>query len=123
MMHNHLDTSLDFAEQCLRMAEEENDTSLLVPAHVAMGGNFVFGGQISQAQTHLERGYEFYDSEKHHSLSFQYGTDTGVWCLAYGAWATWLLGYPIKAIEKSKNAIALAEKLSHLAIELSNAFP
>jgi predicted ATPase len=113
MMHNHLDAGLGFAEQCLAMAEKENDTSLLVPAHVAMGGNSFFSGDSIRARTQLERGYEYYDFQKHHSLGFKYGTDPGVWCLSYGAWSSWLLGYPDEAVRKSEAAISLAEKLSH----------
>ena len=112
-MHNHLGVGMDFAEQCLTMAEKESDTSLLVPAHVAMGVNCFFSGNSTRARTLFERGYEYYDFQKHQSLAFEYGTDPGVWCLSYGAWSSWPLGYPDEAVRKSEAAISLAEKLSH----------
>jgi predicted ATPase len=34
-------------------------------------------------------------------------------CLCYSAWGKWQLGYPDQAVERAKQAVALAQKLSH----------
>jgi predicted ATPase len=34
-------------------------------------------------------------------------------CLAYDTWPLWLLGYPDQALERSREALSLAQKLSH----------
>lgn len=48
--------------------------------------------------------------------------DPGVFCLTYAALTLWLLGYPDQALERSHQALALAQELSHpysLAFTLS----
>jgi predicted ATPase len=120
-LHEPLSTSLVLAEQCLSMAEKEHDTSLLLPAHYALGGTFLFRGDFIQARTHLKRGYAYYNPQKHQSLAFKYGTDLGVWCLSYGAWSSWPPGYPDEALGKIETAISLAEKMSH-PFSLGSAF-
>jgi predicted ATPase len=49
---------------------------------------------------------------RHRSHTFLYGQDPGVSCLAIGAVALWLLGYPGQAVERSRRAISLARELS-----------
>jgi predicted ATPase len=39
--------------------------------------------------------------------------DLGVWCLSYGAWPLWHLGYPDQALTRNNEAIILAQELSH----------
>jgi predicted ATPase len=36
-----------------------------------------------------------------------------VWCRCYAAWALWYLGYPEQALKQSREAVALAQALSH----------
>jgi predicted ATPase len=54
-----------------------------------------------------------YDPQQHRSLAFLYGTDPGVVCLSYTAWALGLLGYADQALQKSDEALALAQSMSH----------
>jgi len=54
-----------------------------------------------------------YDPQQHRSLAFLYGTDPGVVCLSYAAWALGLLGYADQALHKSDEALALAQRMSH----------
>jgi predicted ATPase len=42
-----------------------------------------------------------------------FGDDPGVTCLCYAAWALWFLGYPDQALNKSQEALTLAQELSH----------
>src|SRR5262244_2953968 len=54
-----------------------------------------------------------YNPQQHRSLAFLYGTDPGVVCLSYTAWALGLLGYADQALQKSDEALALAQRTSH----------
>jgi adenylate cyclase len=60
----------------------------------------------------MERGTALYDPERHRWHTFRYGQDPGVACLAIGAVALWLLGYPEQAVQRSRQAVRLAEELS-----------
>jgi predicted ATPase len=70
-------------------------------------------GDPAAAHAHLEQGIALYDAEQSHELAFSRGTDPGVVCLARMAWALWWLGYPDRALARSHEAIALAQRLAH----------
>ncbi|MBI3799676.1 MAG: hypothetical protein HY268_22230, partial [Deltaproteobacteria bacterium] len=55
-----------------------------------------------------------YDTQRHHSHVFLYGTEPGIYGLTYLAWALWHLGYPDQTLQNSKAALTLAQELSHL---------
>ena len=86
---------------------------LLVEAHRALGNTLFWLGEFASARTHLEQGMALYDPQQHRSLAFLYGTDPGVVCLSYTAWALGLLGYADQALQKSDEALALAQRMSH----------
>src|SRR5439155_10053289 len=54
-----------------------------------------------------------YDPQQHRSSAFVYGMDNGMTCWIYAAWVLWLLGYPDQALQRSHEAITLAQELSH----------
>ncbi len=112
-MRAQLSASRDIAGQYLEMAQQAQDDALILSAHHSLGATMIFQGEPVSGRTQLEKGYSLYDPKKHQELAFQYVMDTGVWCLSYGAWPSWLLGYPDEAREKAHSAIALAEELSH----------
>ena len=37
----------------------------------------------------------------------------GVWCLALAVWTLWCLGTPAQALQRSQDALALAQTLAH----------
>ena len=106
-------TARELAVQCLRLAQRDEDSALRLVAHHALGNTLYFFGEVSLARAHLEQGIALYDRQQHHHLAFHYGLDLGVWCLAYGAWPLWLLGYPEQALQRSREALTLARKLAH----------
>jgi predicted ATPase len=66
-----------------------------------------------RAQAHLEQGRAPYAPQQRRSHAFLYARDPGVVCLAYAAWALWLLGYPNQALQRSQEALTLAQELPH----------
>jgi predicted ATPase len=54
-----------------------------------------------------------YDPQQHRSHTLFYGQDPGVTSLYYAALALWYLGYPDQAIQRSQQAVTLAQELSH----------
>jgi predicted ATPase len=114
-------TARKLAEQCLNLAQRDQDPALLLVAHHALGTTAYFLGEVSLARAHLEQGVALYDLQQHHYLAFHYGLDLGVWCLAYIAWPLWLLGYPEQALQRSQEALTLARNLAH-PFSLAHAF-
>jgi class 3 adenylate cyclase/predicted ATPase len=106
-------TARQLGEQLLTLAQTLQDSMLLVEAHRALGNTLFWLGEFAAARTHLEQGMALYDSQQHRSLAFLYGTDPGVVCLSYTAWALGLLGYADQALQKSDEALALAQRMSH----------
>ena len=71
-------------------------------------------GELTSAWTHLQRGFELYDPQKHRHHAFLYGGhDPGVCCGYHAGDVLWLLGYPDHALRRSQESLALARELSH----------
>ena len=102
----------ELANQCLQLAQQTQDSAHLLTAHYALGQSLLWMGELSEAQQHLRRGSELYDAVQHHSLVAQYAEDPGVVCLVWEAHALFLLGYPDQALQRSREAIALAKDLA-----------
>jgi predicted ATPase/class 3 adenylate cyclase len=109
-----LQTARDLAMQLFSLAQHLRDPALLLEAHHALWATSFFLGELSLAKAHSEHGIDLYDSQQHRVLAFLYGGhDPGVCCRDFGALALWLLGYPDQALKRSRDALALAEELSH----------
>ena len=115
----------ELGEQLLRLAQNAQDSALLLVAHYAMGMTLFHGGEPAPACTHLEQGSALYDAQQHHYLAFSYGSfDPGVACLSNTTSVLWPLGYPAKGLKSSQEAVTLAQDLSHpfsLAYALNSA--
>jgi predicted ATPase len=70
-------------------------------------------GELTSAREHLEQGTALYDPLQHSSHALLYGEDPGVFCLSFAAWTLWLLGYPDQALQRSHEALTLAQEASH----------
>jgi TOMM system kinase/cyclase fusion protein len=103
----------ELGEQCLSLAQRVQDSALLLSAHLALGGTLYLLGELPPARAHLEQGLALYTPQEHRALAFRYGLDLGVWCLSYVAWPLALLGYPDQALTRIREALALAQELSH----------
>ena len=108
-----LRTAHELSEQCFILAQRMHDPVLLHEAHLALGSTLFHLGELLPAQTHLEQGITLYEPQRCRELAFSRGTDTGVVCLARGAWTLWMLGYPEQALTWSQRALALARDSSH----------
>ena len=104
---------MSWRTNCLQLAQQTQDSAHLLTAHYALGQILLWLGEVSEAQQHLRKGIELYDAAQHHALAARYGEDPGVVCLAWEAYALFLLGYPDQALHRSREAIALAKDLAH----------
>jgi predicted ATPase len=117
-----LQTARELGEHLLALAQRLHDTALLVEAHRALGNSLFWLGAFVPAQAHLEQAMALYDPQHHRTLAVLYGTDPGVVCRSYGAWALWLLGYPDQALQSSHQGLTWAQGVAHthsLAVALA----
>lgn len=106
-------TGRELAEQCLALAEYLQEPALLQQAYHALSFSLYCLGELALARHYLEQGVALYNPEQYHALAFIYGTDPGVHSLSLLSLELWFLGYPDQALERSKQALNLAQELSH----------
>jgi TOMM system kinase/cyclase fusion protein len=112
-LQGELQTARELGEQLLTLAQRVQEEELLLVAHNVLGDTLVWLGEFAVARAHLEQGIALYNPQQYRSHAFLYGYDSGVHCLAFGAWALWYLGYPDHALRRIHEALTLAQGLSH----------
>jgi class 3 adenylate cyclase/predicted ATPase len=103
----------ELGEQLLHLAQSLQDPAALLEGHLALAFFLQNRGELTEARAHLEQGIALYDSQQHRSLAFRHGRDPGVTSRYGAASVLWLLGYPSQALQRSHEAITLAQELSH----------
>jgi class 3 adenylate cyclase/tetratricopeptide (TPR) repeat protein len=111
--NGEIETSRELGEQMLRLARNADDPTLMLQAHYALAIPLHLLGEFAPALDHCEKSISFYDSQRHRSLAFIYGMDAGVTSLSLAAWMLCKLGYPDQALEKGREAVALAREVAH----------
>jgi len=106
-----LQTALELAEQMLVIARRERNPMFLLWANYALGFTLADQGEFVGARVHLEQSLAFYDSGQRYLQNFV--QDPGVTGLAMLALVLFDLGYPEKALQRGREALALGRKLSH----------
>ena len=108
-----LQTARELGEQLLTLAQQVGAPALRLEAHYALGNTLNYLGEFGAAQAHLAQGIALYDPQQHHAHAVRYGQDPGVVCRAYAGVTLWWLGYPDQAVQRSHEALTLAQELSH----------
>jgi predicted ATPase len=99
-----------FAEQCLRLAERDDDAALLVQAHWAVGLSLQFIGDLTGSREHFERSIALYDPKRHAAHAFLYGAILNRMHLAR---VLLFLGFPARAAALTQEGLGVAEKMGH----------
>jgi class 3 adenylate cyclase/predicted ATPase len=103
----------ELAEQLLTLAQGQHDPALLLQGHRALGDTLCWLGEFVQARAHLEQGIALYNPQRHRAHALLYGHDPGMGCRVYAALVLWVLGYPDQALQRSQEALSLAQELTH----------
>jgi predicted ATPase/class 3 adenylate cyclase len=112
LIRRELRTARALAEQLLSLAQRAQDPALLQQAHSALAGALVHLGEFSATQAHLQQGLALYDPQQHRAQALPLEIDLGVFFLAYMTRPLWLLGYPDQALQRSHEALTLAQELT-----------
>jgi predicted ATPase len=108
-----LQTAYAQGEQLLTLAQQVQDTAMLVAAHRALGATLYQLGAVASAHTHFAQGIALYDVQRHRAAAFLYGDDAGVICHSFSASTWWYLGYPDQGLVRSHEAVTLAQQRAH----------
>ena len=100
-------------ELLLALAHGAQDSAQLLEAQRILAFPSLWRGDVVAAREHAEQGLALYDAHQHRAHAFLYGSDPGVVCSYYAAYALWFLGYPDQALKRSRDALTLAHDLSH----------
>jgi predicted ATPase len=98
------------AGELLALAEQSGDPALLLQARQAGAVVALCAGEPASTHRHVEAAVRVYRPDRHRHLTFQFGQDPGVACLAFGAVALWLLGEPAGAEARTGEAIRVARE-------------
>ena len=102
-----LGKSRELAERLFTLALRAQDPAQLLQARQALAVTSLCLGDLAATREQMEQGVALYDPKRHGSHTYLYGGDPAVGCLAFGAVALWLLGYPDQAVQRSREAVAL----------------
>jgi predicted ATPase len=108
-----LQRAYEQGEHLLRLAQHQQEPTLFLEAHRALGTSLLFLGDLTTSWTHLERGITLYAAQQPHAMPTSPGGDAGMACLVYTAWILWVRGYPEQALERIRAALALAQQCQH----------
>lgn len=113
----------EVSTQFFALAAQRSDAILLVVAYWLTGVNLWHVGDFATALAQLEQAYARYDPQHHATYVTQFGVDLGVFTLSYLSHALWGLGYPQQAVERSREALALAHEVQHpFSLALAQAY-
>jgi predicted ATPase len=113
--------SRELADRLLTLAQRSQNPAQFLQARQALAITSLCLGDPLATRENMEQGVALYDPRRHGGHTYLYGQDPAVGCLAFGAVALWLLGYPDQAAQRSQEAITLAKELgqpSTLALAL-----
>jgi tetratricopeptide (TPR) repeat protein len=101
------------AEQLLSVSQHLQDPALLLWSHATLGNILMRFGEFTAARQHLEQGLAYYGPQQHRLQTRQYGVAPGLDCLGALSWTLWYLGYPEQALQRSREAMQLAQTFAH----------
>jgi len=108
-----LRTARDLSEECLCLAQARKAPVFLQAAHFAMGEVLHDLGELPQSRKHSEQAITLNDPVSLRSRRLNDFDDIGTSCLVLASATLWALGYPDEALSRIREALELANHLSH----------
>jgi class 3 adenylate cyclase/tetratricopeptide (TPR) repeat protein len=122
MVRGRVGAALEIGRRLVGIAQEDDDSGMLMQAHRPMGLALLYCGRFDEACEELGRALRLYDPELHRSHRFDYGSDPAVLARCNAAWAHWLAGRPATGLREAVAAVDDARAIGHphsLAFALS----
>jgi DNA-binding winged helix-turn-helix (wHTH) protein/predicted ATPase len=106
-------TARELGEQLLRLVPCEGASIHRLIAHAALGNTLFFLGEYTAAWAHCEKGGFLTEPTPQRVQALRYSVAPEVVCLTLAAYTLWCLGFPVQALQRSEEALALAQALGH----------
>jgi predicted ATPase len=106
-------TARALMERLLALAQRVQHPTLLMHAHLGLGGILYCLGAFAAAREQVEQGLAFYDPQTHHPSVSDAVHDPEVVGRCVAARAMWHLGYPEQARQHLDTAFTRAQELAH----------
>jgi class 3 adenylate cyclase/tetratricopeptide (TPR) repeat protein len=98
----------EFGEHALALAQRLQDSALLITANYTLGVPLFNLGEMVSAYAHFEQGMTLADAQQ--------DSRYGAWCRMFAGPILWYLGYPDQALQRSHEALTLAQSLDPLSV-------
>jgi class 3 adenylate cyclase/predicted ATPase len=102
-----------FAQRMMELADSQRREDLVLEADFSLGLSLYYRGDLPAARVHLERAVGVYVVERHHPNAFLSCQDVGVTSRSVASMVLHLQGDINLALERSRDAVVLAEQLRH----------
>jgi predicted ATPase len=106
-------TAQELGEQLLTLAQQAQDSAMLVVAYRVLGATLFQQGAAADALMHYTQGMALSDAQQHRAAAFLYGENAGVMSYSFAARALWYLGYPDQGKARNDEAVTLAQQSAH----------
>jgi predicted ATPase len=113
LIRGEYQTARPLAEQLLQLAELADDQVLLASACFGAGVTMFWQGEFMAAHEYCERALDLYDPAQSKAYLAFSTQDLAVQANYILAFCLWKLGFPDRALERAREALSLAERLSH----------
>ena len=113
LMQDKLTAAMRIAERVYSLAQEQNESALMIGAYRALAATLYFSGDFEPARQHAMRGVELWRSGGVQSPVEEVGASSVV-CLCYEALSEWHLGEIVSCQAAITEAISLARELNDM---------
>jgi len=113
LFSGQLDAGRELAERCLNHALQSGDPEMLLEAHFSLGNVLYWQGEFAAAAGEMQQVVAQFRPYQHEVHIAHFGHNPRITCLTYGAWTTWALGYPERALSLAQEAVTMAEERDH----------
>jgi serine/threonine protein kinase/tetratricopeptide (TPR) repeat protein len=113
LFSGELEACRELSERCRNHAEQSGDPEMLLEAHFALGNVLYWQGEFAPAVEQMQQVITEFQPYQHDLHTTQFGHNPRITCLTYGAWSTWALGYPERALVLAQEATSQAEERNH----------
>ncbi|MBV9198572.1 MAG: AAA family ATPase [Alphaproteobacteria bacterium] len=113
VVRGNLPAARELGEEMLGVAERLEDPEPLTYARFLFGNTLFWFGELAAARSHLERAISLYNPERGREAAFRLGFNCGSNSYNFLGRVLWHLGYPDQALRCSRQAVAIADEISH----------
>jgi len=113
VVRGDLPAARELGEEMLGVAERLEDPEALTYARFLFGNTLFWFGELATARSHLERAIDLYDPGRGREAAFRLGFNCGSNSYNFLGRVLWHLGYPDQALRCSRQAVAIADEISH----------